>query len=134
MSERQSGSTEDTFVLPTDPNDSVNVEAWLRPLGWCVEPDPAQARPGYLRLRPLITDPDDHDGGRTFAPGTTVRWTGVDIVRAAPTMPGPLLPFLERIGNPAAFRRDAPLDPAPPADFDDLRARLRAQARAGHCG
>ncbi|MFE2727289.1 hypothetical protein [Kitasatospora sp. NPDC059327] len=113
MSERQSVSNEHTFILPTDPDDTVKVEAWLRPLGWCVEPDPAQARPGYLRLRPLITDPDDHDGGRTFAPGSSVRWTGVDIVRVAPTVPGSLRPFLERIGNPAALLRKVPLDSAP---------------------
>ncbi|MFJ1936868.1 hypothetical protein ACIOGZ_29940 [Kitasatospora sp. NPDC088160] len=103
MSERQPGSAETSFILPADPNDATDLDAWLRPLGWCVEPDPAQARPGYLRLRPLVTaDPDDHDGGRTFAPGTAVWWTGYDIVRVAPTVPGQLRPLLDLIGRPAA--------------------------------
>ncbi|MER6399295.1 hypothetical protein ABT263_25100 [Kitasatospora sp. NPDC001603] len=102
MSERQSGSAGNSFVLPSDPCDTTALDAWLRPLGWCVEPDPAQARPGYLRLRPLVTaDPDDHDGGRTFTPGTTVQWTGHDITRVAPAVPDPLRLLLDLIGHPA---------------------------------
>ncbi|SDT83434.1 hypothetical protein SAMN05216371_8262 [Streptomyces sp. TLI_053] len=100
MSECQSGSAGASFVLPADPNDDTTaLDAWLRPLGWCVEPDIVRARPGYLRLRPLVTA--DPDGGRTFAPGTTVRWTGHDITRVAPAVPGPLRPLLGLIGHPA---------------------------------
>ncbi|WP_043463606.1 hypothetical protein [Kitasatospora sp. MBT66] len=92
---------EDTFQLPVDPDDTAGVDAWLKPYGWCVEPDPAQARPGHFRLRPRRTgDPDDHDGGRTFAPGTSVQWNGSDIVRVDPAAPESLRPLLQVIGNP----------------------------------
>ncbi|MFE4512615.1 hypothetical protein ACFRMQ_00245 [Kitasatospora sp. NPDC056783] len=121
-------STRTMFTLPADPNDITALDSWLRPLGWCVEPDPAQARPGYLRLRPRYrADPDDHDGGLTFVPGTTVRWTGSDLVRVAPAMPASLLPLLDAIGNPTrrpAVRSGA----AQTADPGAIRTRLRAGA------
>ncbi|WP_033818330.1 hypothetical protein [Kitasatospora sp. MBT63] len=93
-----------TLQLPVDPEDAAGVDAWLRPYGWCVEPDPAQARLGHFRLRPLRTsDPDDHDGGRTFKPGAIIQWTGVDVVRFAPPVPRPLRPVVAMIGNSAVL-------------------------------
>nr|BEK71373.1 hypothetical protein KPHV_86000 [Kitasatospora purpeofusca] len=91
---------EGTFQLPVDPEDTAGVDAWLKPYGWCVEPDPAQARPGHFRLRPSRTgDPDEHDGGRTFKPGAIIQWTGADVVRVASPVPRQLRPVVAMIGG-----------------------------------
>ncbi|MFJ6771252.1 hypothetical protein ACIQOV_09820 [Kitasatospora sp. NPDC091257] len=97
MTERQADNAPGTFVLPTDPADTTGLDAWLRPVGWCVEPDPAQVRPGYFRIRPAVTDPADHDGGITFCPGTTIQWTGTRMTRVHDPLPPQILPLIDQM-------------------------------------
>ena len=136
MTRRQASSAPGTIVLPADPDDTAELDTRLRPLGWCVEPDPAQARPGHLRLRPLVRDdPEGHDGGRTFKPGATISWTDSDLVLATPNVPGPLRPFLalllEGWNIPEPLHPQASAGQTRPDAFASARTRLHTRIAAG---
>ncbi|MGW4890701.1 hypothetical protein ACWEQL_00300 [Kitasatospora sp. NPDC004240] len=95
MTQPQTDEPSDSFRLSAIPDDVAVLEAWLWPHGWCVELSAAQARPGHVRVRPIVTDPDDHDGGVTLRPGTVIRWTGSGIARVDPPVPPQVRPLVD---------------------------------------